>query len=1429
MRLSSRSFLLLGIAYLPLLAQKPLPEIREPRDFDVRRPLTRPHLGGSRELFKSATGKPASKREAASAARDVLRAQIDILTGAEVDRLRLVRTDETATVSVVHFRQTIDGLDVYQGDVRLLTDADGRTERVVRGNLTRAARLSGERRLTSAESVRAAYSALGVEGVPDLAILSVSPDGNVTYRNPAGDQFSSITPELIAFPVREDEVVPAWRLYLEIDGRRWYEIVVGAANGRLLVRHNLYRRAAQGRVWKESPLKGPRELAPFPESWIGAATVTNGNNVDAYLDRDGNNAPDAAVSGNLQAGRASSATQTFDFPAVDTGLDPRQFAASAVTQLFYLVNTAHDYFYGLGFTETAGNFQADNLGKGGKANDAVLAEAHDIQEVGNASFAPTPEGIRPRLQVGIETRETPAATDDLDLSLSGHTVVHEYAHGVTARLIGGVDSVSCLFGTQSDALAEGWSDYFAISFYGNPVFDGYGSANVARGARRQSYEGYTFTYEDLGNTGFLPHDDGEIWAATLWDLRKSLGAAVTDRLVYNALKLTPCNPSMIAARDAIIAADQTFNAGANRARLWAVFARHGMGFSANGTDGDFEQGTVFTAAFDQPADLHSGNRGPVVTSLPPNASFGTPYVYQIAASDPDGGRLTFTLNQGPAGMTIDSETGVLRWQPIVTGDRVKVTITDGQGGRAAHGFYLTIDTGLTPGAPVVIAAPAKSEAKFNLTVPAGSVVLQVTTRGAQGDVDIYVEDPDGLPVGLSTRDGSTETLSIPSPKPGRWRIVVFGYTSYSGIRLTASLPVPALLSANGFKRGLSGDESSEIFYRIIVPPGSSALRVNLTDGSGDADLYIRSGRVPVCQFSRAVLAACLYDQRSENAGNFDSVIVGSPTPGDWYITLSSYQPYSGVTLATTLSVPPTLSLSTAALDFVAVAGGTAPAPREISVLNARGLPFTWRAVAAVAGGGSWLRIDKTTGTADGTIMVSVDPSGLAAGVYRGAITITAPDLAGSPRTIDVVFTVTARPVLSVAASSLTFSANAGEDPAPQTVAISIAAGSSVRWSASVTTGGSWLAVDPASGTGNGSLRVTARAAALAAGSYSGAITITADAGNSPVVIQVALTLTTPVSLTSAGVFNGGSFVRSQSIAEGEILSLFGSNLTDSCSPCPAPQGYPLPVQLGSTRVTINGTPAPLHLALPGQINLIVPFGLTGSTATIVVWRGSVASVPITVNIARQSIGILSALGNGVGAGVILHADGTLVSATAPLRADEVVIVYLLGLGPVSPSVVAGEAAPASPPLAETTTPMQALLDGVEGRILFSGLAPNFAGLYQMNINTPAALDRKYPSLVIRSEFAQSNEVSAGGPSVLDISPARASSSADLTVTLRGLNFSAASVIEVGGEAIATQLTEDFLQSLTATIPARLVSLGQLSVRVRDSGSTSNAVAVTIQP
>ena len=84
---------------------------------------------------------------------------------------------------------------------------------------------------------------------------------------------------------------------------------------------------------------------------MGTSTVTTGNNVEAYLDTNADNAPDNNNGTGLSVGHASAATQDFTFP-FSTTVDPRTQQAAVVTNLFYYNNIMHDFSYNLGFTET---------------------------------------------------------------------------------------------------------------------------------------------------------------------------------------------------------------------------------------------------------------------------------------------------------------------------------------------------------------------------------------------------------------------------------------------------------------------------------------------------------------------------------------------------------------------------------------------------------------------------------------------------------------------------------------------------------------------------------------------------------------------------------------------------------------------------------------------------------------------------------------------------------------------------------------------------------------------------------------------------------------------------------------------------------------------------------------------------------------------
>ena len=139
---------------------------------------------------------------------------------------------------------------------------------------------------------------------------------------------------------------------------------------------------------------------------------------------------------------------------------------------------------------------------------------------------------------------------------------------------------------------------------------------------------------------------------------------------------------------------------------------------------------------------------------------------------------------------------------------------------------------------------------------------------------------------------------------------------------------------------------------------------------------------------------------------------------------------------------------------------------------------------------------------------------------------------------------------------------------------------------------------------------------------------------------------------------------------------------------------------------------------PTQINCLAPFGLQGPTATIVVQGGS-SSNTVTVPVAASSPGIYAMNQAGSGPGAILHADYGLVSAARPAIGGETVLIYLTGMGAVNPSVPDGTAGGTNPLSVTTISPVTVYVAGQPATVVYSGLAPGYPGLYQMNVTLPA--------------------------------------------------------------------------------------------------------------
>jgi len=429
--------------------------------------------------------------------------------------------------------------------------------------------------------------------------------------------------------------------------------------------------------------------------------------------------------------------------------------------------------------------------------------------------------------------------------------------------------------------------------------------------------------------------------------------------------------------------------------------------------------------------------------------------------------------------------------------------------------------------------------------------------------------------------------------------------------------------------------------------------------------------------------------------------------------------------------PPMISLSLTQLQFSYAVGGVSPAAQTVTVANSGGGSFTWSASSNV----SWLNLS----TAPGQLTVSVNPSGLAPGPYSGIISV-AGTASNSPQTVSVALTVAAQapapPSISLSTSQANFIYTVGgAAPAPQTISISNSGGGALSWSA--TPSASWIPVVSASN----SVSISVNPTNLSPGAYTGSVTVTAaGAVNSPQTISVMLLVNAPpVSPGVTAVVNGASF-GGGGIVPGEIATIFGSNLTSITGTNLTPS-LPLPTEFLKVSVILDGAPVPLFavddVGGQQQINFQIPWRVASeSTATIAITNNGSVSPAISVPVLSAQPGIFGYSVGGQVFGAVLHANFQLADIAHPVEADETVLIYCTGLGAVSSPPGDGVPANGQP----TTVTPNVTIGGTPATVSFSGLAPGFVGLNQVNVRVPSGLKSGNQALVMTISGASSNSV-----------------------------------------------------------------------------------------
>ena len=528
------------------------------------------------------------------------------LNAADLGSLVLVRDYTTRTTGVRHllFRQTVDGHAVFDSAIAIHVATNGRVLRIT----SNAAAADGRGTVTGLAPATAALAAGqhadGTPGTPELVWLPVAGTLRLAWH---------------VVVTAEDDVA---------------DVLVDAQTSELLIRRSRARDdSAVGRIFQSTATASatPRQPDPMPLGSGGTPGCPPSANyelrpLDApFRDPATVFASSGRLEGNnVEVFRGAGGASATGTPTLDGWLFdfPFNSPASAETSLFFAANFIHDFFYDLGFDEAAGNFQADNFQRGGAGGDPLHLNARASGR-NNANYVHAPDGTSPTINMflwdgaGCWGADADGdGTADLDGDYDLDIVIHEYHHGVSLRLN------TAFTGTEAGAIGEGGGDFFAYSVNNNPVLAEYARPGGLRAVNGKGYADWSC----LLGLFCEVHDNGEIWANVLWDVRERFRAdgvsgsdataiAESHQLYVDALALSPPAPTMLDMRDAILLADAARNpagsSSANFCRIWESFAGRGMGVAALDTaDRGLNQ---VTAAYDVPAGCVAPPGPPVVS------------------------------------------------------------------------------------------------------------------------------------------------------------------------------------------------------------------------------------------------------------------------------------------------------------------------------------------------------------------------------------------------------------------------------------------------------------------------------------------------------------------------------------------------------------------------------------------------------------------------------------------------------------------------------------------------------------------------------------------------------------------------------------------------------------------------------------------------
>lgn len=193
------------------------------------------------------------------------------------------------------------------------------------------------------------------------------------------------------------------------------------------------------------------------------------------------------------------------------------------------------------------------------------------------------------------------------------------------------------------------------------------------------------------------------------------------------------------------------------------------------------------------------------------------------------------------------------------------------------------------------------------------------------------------------------------------------------------------------------------------------------------------------------------------------------------------------------------------------------------------------------------------------------------------------------------------------------------------------------------------------------------------------------------------------------------------IAPGEIVTIYGASLGPAELTVAAPNSSnEFPLSVAGMQVSFNGIQAPVYFTSAGQAAAIVPYELTGTTASVQLsYQGQTSPAAFMVPVAVTSPGIFTSDSSGSGEAAALNTDNTINSVSNPVHPGGVIVLYATGEGLTAPAGVDGLIS-AGPVYAAPLQPVSVTIGGLPAILSFANEAPDLvAGVLQINAQVPA--------------------------------------------------------------------------------------------------------------